>query len=394
MFEEGKITTILDGQFGSTGKGKLAAVVVKEQGGVDFVCNTFSTQAAHWVRVSPTQQFLYRHLNSVAWDKSLFEHMYLGPGCVIDVDTFLREVQEANLNETQVKVHPAALVVTEADAKYEMGHQSFEGHEVPHAGTMLHGSTCSGVGAAAARRVLRVGSLLAKDHPKLKPFLANTTELIVDRLERGHRGLGEISQGYGLSNLHPAFYPHVTYRNVTVAQFFSDMFLPVRYAGPVIFNFRTFPIRINSSKFVATDDGTHLTWDEVCSGTIPYRTVHGNSGGWYPDQKEVSWDYVAMKAGADKDLTELTSKTKLPRRVATFSVQNLHEAVRLNRTNSPFHLALSFADYVDWKMCGASGPEGITKKLDMWITEHFQDLRPRLRYISTGRWNHDMIHLK
>lgn len=392
MFKPGKITTILDGQFGSTGKGKLAACMAERGGGFTFVCNTFSTQAAHWVRISPTQQYLYRHLNSVAWDKNLFEQMYLGPGSVIDLPTFFRELDESGLDERQVRVHPSAVVVDQRDTNYEKGLEGFDGEPTTHQGTMLTGSTCSGVGAASARRSMRRGATLVRDYPEMAKFVGDTTELIIDRLERGESGLGEISQGFALSNMHPAFYPHCTYRNVTVAQFYSDMFLPVKYAGPVIINFRTYPIRIASRKYVSPD-GTHLTWDEVRSAKIPFRIVDGDSGGWYPDQKEVSWEYVAMKAGADKDLTELTSKTKLPRRVATFSVQNLHEAVRLNDTGQGVYLALSFADYVDNHMAGKQDAAFITKKLDMWITEHFQELRSKLRFLSTGPLNRDMVYL-
>jgi adenylosuccinate synthase len=64
------------------------------------------------------------------------------------------------------------------------------------------------------------------------------------------------------------------------------------------------------------------------------------SGGIYEDQVELDWQ---------KDLgrePELTTVTKLPRRVFSFSYEQIRQAVRIVR---PTQLALTFCDYLEDK---------------------------------------------
>lgn len=242
---------------------------------------------------------------------------------------------------------------------------------------------CHGVGSAAARRILRSPSVrTAKDIPELKKYLCDVPAEISARLDRGESGLMELAQGFQLSLLHSRFAPHTTSRQVTVAQGMSDLFLPTKYAGPVIVNLRTYPIRINSNKFIG-QDGRHLTWAEVEAG-VPHTVYHGDSGGWYPDQHEITWEQLTASSGSPTKIMEVTSVTKLPRRVATFSKMNAVEALKYNDTGDDMYLSINFANYVDHNMSGKTNVAETTQKFNTWLKDSLGDLRGQVVLVGTG----------
>lgn len=393
LFNPGQLTIIMDGGAGSSGKGRIGSYITENADNWTFACNTFSANAAHWVKLDDGRQYLYKSLNSCAYNKDKYEKMYIGAGSAIDLDSLLHEIEENGLDERKVGIDPLAVIIQDKDANYERGVCGFDGEDSQHGGTMAFGSTCSGVGAATARKILRrPDRQLVRDVDKLKPFVCDVSDEIMRRLGKGEAGLLEIAQGFQLSVNHPYFYPACTYRNVTVAQGLSDMFLPTRVAGPVILNFRTFPIRINSNKYISTIDGHHLTWDEIQSG-VPHTVYEGTSGHWYPDQKELTWEEVTQRSGYDKNLMEITSKTKLPRRVASFSWANLHEAIICNDTGRGYYLSVNFADYVDKEMAGKRGFVPITDKFKQWINENFRGYAQDLVFIGTGPLTNDTVLL-
>jgi hypothetical protein len=231
---------------------------------------------------------------------------------------------------------------------------------------------------------------LARDTEELKPYICDVPREIAARLDRGESGLLEIAQGFPLS-LNGPFYPYCTSRNVTTAQGLSDMFLAPKYGGPVIINLRTLPIRINSNKYIATDgSGRHITWPEVEAG-VPHTVYKGNSGHWYPDQQELTWEEVTEASGSPDLLCEMTSVTKLPRRIATFSLQNLKDAIATNDCGQGVHLSLNFANYVDYKVSGFDG--GVTYKVNKWIDDNLGEYRSWVNFIGTGALTEEMIHI-
>jgi adenylosuccinate synthase len=74
--------------------------------------------------------------------------------------------------------------------------------------------------------------------------------------------------------------------------------------------------------------------------TFPIRvgnTLDGYSGGWYPDQTEITWDELGVKP-------EYTTVTKRIRRVATFSWGQFDDALH---ANDPDFVFINFLNYLD-----------------------------------------------
>lgn len=391
-FDKGKLTIVMDGQFGSSGKGKIASYIASKADNWQFACNAFSAQAGHWVKLDDGRTYFYQHLNSIAYDVNKYEKLYIGPASAIELPALLNEIEKNKVTPDKLGISPIATIISEADMEFERGTMGFDGTEsADDKGTARFGSTCHGVGSATARKVLRRPSVVcARDVEELKPFLCDVSNEIAERLENGQSGLLELAQGFPLS-LNGRFYPYCTSRNVTVAQAMSDMFLPTKYAGQVIVNLRTLPIRINSKKFIGAD-GRHLTWDQI-QANVPHTVYEGNSGDWYPDQREMSWEEVTKFSGSPDDIIEMTSVTKLPRRIATFSRENLEEAIRFNDTGHGLHLCLNFANYIDYDLTGKRSKEDITSKFQEWVSENLGTRSEDVAFIGTGALTDDMIQL-
>jgi hypothetical protein len=414
VFSPGKLTVALDGSAGSSGKGKLGSFLCEHAGNWQFACNTFMPQAGHCVVLDDRRTFVYQTFNSCAYLTDRYEKLYIGPGATIELPAFWKELEQNNIPPRKIGISHLTAILQEIDTDYERGNCEFAGKPLskrvvggPLAAT---GSTAHGCGANRARRVLRDDSArYAHQVDKLQEFLCDVPREIMDRLDKGQSGLLEIAQGFQLSYLLPRFFPHTTSRNCTIAAGLDDLMVPPCYAGNVILNFRTFPIRINSKKYVDTTTGDHLTWDAVIERTRSQDpspnlleragiTLAGRtSGPGYPDQQELTWDELTSMSGSPERLMEMTTVTNLPRRVFTFSRMNVEEAIRHNRANGQVYLSLNFANYVDHAVKGQrarclSGALG-NARLERWLRENLDRYRPMLKFIGTGARTDDMIQM-
>lgn len=394
LFNSSKLTTILDGGAGSSGKGKLGSFICQNADNWQFACNTFMPQAGHWVKTDDGKKYFYQTFNSCAYLDS-YEKLYIGPGSIIELPALWREIEESNIDRSKIGISPVVAVLQDIDAEFERGEVDLDGNRIEGGeGTMKHGSTCHGVGAARARRILRrPNTKLARGIPELQEFLCDVPAEIMSRLDRGQAGLLEVAQGFQLSYGLSQFYPYCTSRNCTVAAGFDDLMVPIKYAGQVVINFRTFPIRINNKKYIGPN-GEHLTWDDIENG-VEHTVYEGNSGPGYDDQSETDWDTITKNSGSPEQIIEMTSVTKLPRRAFTFSKKNMIDAIRYNDTGNEIHVSINFADYVDYEMAGKRGPlSEMSNKLRSWIVDNVSSELPKnakLSFIGTGPLSDDTI---
>ena len=145
-----------------------------------------------------------------------------------------------------------------------------------------------------------------------------------------------------------------TFRNCSAQQGMADMGVRPSQVGEVILNLRTYPIRVGNNYDA---DGNEV----------------GNSGGWWHDQKELTWEQVlasamgeAPSSDAVRELMERerTTVTKKVRRVATFSFDWLKYAAAFNGATA---LAVNFTHYLPgaWSTLGMrGGPEEFARMPD------------------------------
>jgi adenylosuccinate synthase len=285
----------MDFQYGSTGKGLIAGYLARRENYDTVVCS-FATNAGHSYFDRDRGLEMMTQQLPTGISSPTVKKVFLGPGSLIHAKTLQNELTTyCDLMEgKQLFIHPHAAVVEDYHRDLEI-----------EWGMTKMGSTAKGVGAAMIERVRRVpqqrlGSLglnvacVRFANGPLAKYVV-TSEEYQHKMQSTESVLIEGAQGFSLSMYH-GFYPYTTSRDVTPWQIAADCGVPFKWA-PYIQVYgaaRTYPIRVNNRD--------------------------GSSGPGYDDQREMSWDEIGVKP-------ELTTVTKLPRRIFTFSHKQIHDAV-------------------------------------------------------------------
>lgn len=319
------VDVLVGGQYGSEGKGNVAAYLSPEY---DLLVRSGGPNAGHSVMTDDGKHVQY-HLPSGT--KLCDAKLLLTSGAVIDPEGLLDEIARSDVDRERLMIDPHAMVITSAHKSAEAGAKA------------SIGSTGQGVGAATADRITGRGGplpLLAKDVPALKPYLSDAFDVLDDAYAASQRIFVEGTQGTGLSLLH-GHYPYVTSRETTVSGLLAEAGIPPARVRRVVMVCRTHPIRVQSPK--------------------------GSTSG--PMSHEIEWATVAARSGLDLDTLlaqEKTTTTKRDRRVSEFDWDLLHRASILN---APTDIAVTFADQIDVKNENARRYEQLTDDTIRFIEE-------------------------
>jgi adenylosuccinate synthase len=304
LFKYKGVHCLVDGQYGSTGKGALSAYLAEQairsgfhtkfdgciySGGPNSGHTSYRLTRKVVLKQLPTFS-VYMALNDI------IVPAYLSAGAIIDRDVLKKEAEEyPNL---PIFVHPNAAIVTDEDRMTEQ-----LGPIAEVAGTR------SGTGAALIRKINREPNAIAGH--SLGKIASNVVIQNHGLKPDRHAYFMEVSQGFSLG-INSHFYPKVTSRECTVMQGLADARLPASSLARTYMAVRTYPIRVGNV------DGY-------------------SSGNWYQDQFETSWENLRVEP-------EITTVTKRVRRVATFSLDQFYDACR---ANDPDVVFLSHMDYLD-----------------------------------------------
>lgn len=298
----GKLNVLIDGQFGSTGKGLLAAYI-SALNHIDIaVCNT-SPNAGHTFYVD-NRKYITKQL-PVCGILSKRNLIYICAGSILHPDILLQEIKEFDIDPNRIAIHPRCAVVSHEDIINESQDIS---------SVTKIASTQSGAGAALCRKINR-SAQLAIDTPSIKHLVKKIN--LHELLDIGCTALLEVPQGYGLSVSSGYAYPYTTSREITVSAALSDAQVHPSYLGKIAVCIRTYPIRVGN----IVKDGKEL----------------GYSGPFYSDSVETDWETLNVPA-------ERTTVTNRIRRVATFSIEQYKDMLDALR---PDYVLLNFVNYMN-----------------------------------------------
>ena len=336
----GWVDVIVGGQFGSEGKGQIAAYLA---GDYDLLVRVGGPNAGHKVFEIPAP-YTHHQLPS-GTRRTAVPRLLIGAGAVLNVDALLKEISECNVDATRLKIDRNAMVIIEEDFATES--DLVKGI----------GSTGQGVGSATSRRILHrnLGTKLAKDVPQLEPFMCNALEVLQDAFAANGRVCLEGTQGTGLSLYH-GIYPYVTSRDTNVSGCLAEAGIPPGKVRRVVMVCRTYPIRVENP------DG-------------------GTSG---PLSQEISFEAISDRSGIpleELESTERTSTTDRARRIGEFDWELLRKASLLNR---PTDIALTFSDYLTIENRAAKRFEQLHADTINFIQEIERVSGARVSLISTG----------
>lgn len=303
-------TAIIGAQFGSEGKGVVAAALA---GRFDAAVRVGGPNAGHSFRVmDDTGDLRTYKMRGVpcAWVNPGCD-LYIGAGAVVDPHLLSRELNDLPAH-VRVYVDANAAVVTEEDVEAET-----------HRGLRdAVGSTLEGVGAARARKMGRQSYTLAGTwhewHPHVE-VVSGVSRRVSEYIRAGAEVMLEGTQGSGLSLDHGWKYPYVTSADTNVSGLLSQAGLPPTAIGHTFLVARTLPIR-----------------------------VAGNSGP--AGSEELTWDQIPVEQ------PERTTVTNKVRRIFRWSDPVFSAAVQLN---DPCGVFLMFADYLVPEMAGTTDADAL-----------------------------------
>jgi adenylosuccinate synthase len=298
--DRGRITVVVGGQFGGEGKGKITSHLCRVHG-YDAAVRCGGPNSGHTVTIDEQRVVLRQIPAGIVNPKT---KLFLSAGCLIDLEVLRTEIDTFSLTPDRLRIDRNAAIIERRDIEEEKTN-NLDG---------AIGSTCTGVGSAVARRVLRRGDVrLAKDSPELAPYLGEVSREVMSLHKDGKRVVIEGTQGFGLSLYHSPYYPYATSRDTTAAAFSSEVGISPVAVSDVIMVIRTFPIRVG-----------------------------GNSG---PLPGETDWETIQRESCYPHKVQEYTTVSNRLRRVGRFDAEIVKRAAE---SNMPSRLALMGVDYLNY----------------------------------------------
>ena len=345
---------VIDGQWGSTGKGLIAGYLALKKQPKAVVCN-FGPNAGHTLQFKDgTPPLITRMLPTSGLIASSVRDIFIGPGAVVDVDILVKECLDnlVLLQDKRIWVHERAVRVLDRHKKVE-------------ASALVHiASTRKGTGAAISDKVMRFSDTIMKagTRPQMFSVLCDADYLhrLGPYVESGSLII-ESSQGFELGINTGSHYPHCTSRDITPVQILSDCGISWLVRCYIVASMRTYPIRVGNE----VRDGEQV----------------GYSGDVYPDQKEISFEDLGVE-------DERTTVTKKVRRIFTWSDINLRRVMERVRPNAMF---LNFVNYLEKEPSFKTNHTSHHVARIEAIASGYRRGMPLVRWIGTGPCIPDVI---
>jgi adenylosuccinate synthase len=305
-FEEPGAYVLVDGQFGSTGKGLMAGWLAEYAGHrITHVTTNAGPNSGHTAYFDG-HKVMTQQLPVASVFLSRLGHQpytFLNAGAVIDEAILNNEISgylPGLSNRHRIMIHPAAALITKqnrADDEKVVGSVA---------------GTGKGIGPAMADKVMRNGGLAGDLYRPMIP-VGYPVHLDWDRPWDWNKDVVfvETAQGFSLGVNTARFAPHTTSRECTVMQAISDARIPPSRVKKTVACFRTYPIRVGN-------------------------TATGYSGNCYEDQRELTWEELGLEP-------ELTTVTKRVRRVFSWSRIQFRHCIAANEPDVVF---LNFMNYL------------------------------------------------
>lgn len=321
----GQIVAVVGAQYGSEGKGAVAARLGRGYDEGDAFVRVAGPNAGHTAYDAAGNRFAFRQLpvaSVVNHDASI----YIAAGSEIEPDVLFAEIAFA-----ESLGHPVRhrLYIDSQATVIEDRHKSEE-----DASKLVNrvGSTGKGIGAARADRIMRRAKLwgdVAEDLVGEWLITIDGTDRMLNcTLHNGGTVMIEGTQGYGLG-LHAGYYPQCTSSDTRAIDFLSMAGVnPWGHDVRVVLATRVYPIR-----------------------------VAGNSG---PLKSETTWDELGLPE-------ERTTVTQKVRRVGGWDSELVRSAVAANGPQAS-EIALTMLDQLDPEATGLDG---------LWTPEALATAAPR-----------------
>lgn len=361
--KRGKLNIVFGGQAGSEAKGKLSGYLV-EKYSPDLIVMTSSPNAGHTIVKPDGTKLVSYHLPIAAVMSEC--PVVLTAASLINYNTFGEEIKALGIRPNRIYIDPRASVIHEHHIAEEKS-----------GGKSDIGSTLQGIGECRMGKMKRLGRAnhtlvgdIRDAFWDLGVHVINTSAagIVNYYLDEGLMVLCESTQGFDLDLEHGIDPVYCTSKMINPSMIAAEAGVAPSMVGEVYAVIRPYPIRVNN------------------------RT--GTSGP-YAEAEEIDWHTVAVRCGhpsvnnggGAEALGEITTTTKLPRRVFEFSWERYHHMIRVCR---PTAICLQFANYLDWSCYETTDPLALAGKADEFIAS-LEKVGVPVRFVGTGPGHGHMI---
>lgn len=333
---------VVGGQFGSEGKGKIAAYLTRRED-IDICVRCGGPNSGHSFYDDEGNLKILRQLPTGFVNSRT--RLLLPAGALVDPSVLASELEIVSDADRRVGIDVNAFIIETRDREYERRIGLKE----------RLSSTLCGVGAAQSRRVLRgsdakLAKDVVRDYPWLQKFLTKVSEEVNEALDADKKVLIEGTQGFGLSLYHSPHYPRTTSRDVTASAFLSEVGVSPLRVTDIVLVLRTFPIRVS-----------------------------GDQAG--PLKDEIAWTQLRFESGCPHEISEMTTVTKEVRRVGRFDWELAREAIAVN---GPTMIAINGLDYLKYANRGKSDWIGLTVEAQNFVEKLELELHTPVGFLGTG----------
>lgn len=351
---QSKLTIIYGGQFGSEGKGRIAALIQQQDEHFAAV-RVGGANAGHTFYLNGKKVVV----QSIPVAAMMGAVGVIGPAGYILPDILTEELR----NGYELLGRPVDLLIDMNAAVILPKHMSTETSLVKRIG-----STGEGVGACTASKIMREPEVVVSGNHVLDDafrdengnlcewakgvkFETLTNARMNLLLRSGSSVMIEGTQGYGLSLHTGGFYPYCTSRECTPQALLAETGIGEHNAGSVekVMVLRTYPIR-----------------------------VAGNSG---PLANEINWEILKERTNGYVSIPEKTTVTKKVRRIAEFDITLVQRCVE---QTGPTCIAINFLDYVFPELAGVTSPSQFSSDVWKYIAYMEKSLGVKVKYASWG----------
>lgn len=343
-----KVQVVVGGQFGSEGKGAIAAYLGREAYAAReelAAVRVAGPNAGHSALDANGRKWALRHIPVVAVSNPTCA-LVIGAGSEIDEEVLRKEIMELEYEGIPIRDR---LIVDKEATIIEMTDKTEEEELI--AGI---GSTGKGIGSARARRAMRSAPLVRHGLVEEEDFrIADTRDFLDIWTGLGNPVLIEGTQGYGLG-LHAGHYPKCTSSDCRAIDFLAMAGISpwsVHVQTEVWVVLRTYPIRVAGP---SGDLKGETTWEEL----------NRSSGGYIQPEK--------------------TTVTQKVRRVGTWDAELAEEAIAANGGTQGCKVALTFFDYWYPELAGATDPMALEPHHHDQLEGIAADLGRPVDLVSTG----------
>ncbi len=330
-------TIVVGGNFGDEGKGKVIAYLAHKDNPNIIARGGVGPNAGHTVYKDGKKYGLRMLPCGFVYDKA---RLLIGPGVLINPDVILDEIKLTN-SEGRVGIDYNCSIIEKKHIEKDKSSSHLK---------EKIGSTGTGCGPANVERINRKAKL-AKEIPKLEPYLTDVPLELNLELDDKKPIFIENSQGFGLSLYHGT-YPYCTSKDVTASSAAADVGVGPARIDQVIVIFKCFPTRVGEGPFK-----NELTPEEAKKRKIEeFGTVTGRSRRiGLPD-----WDMMKRAA----------------------------------MINGATQIGITGIDYFDQSYMGTKKFEDLSDKMKAFVKKVEDTLKVPVTLISTGPETDHIIDLR